>query len=712
MRRDELSLPDPPPNDRPSDRWMCGRDAGESPCSRGPGTAGLCPHADPCQPIATWNGRRKRIIFVSLLITVIGLVLVVQTNIAPTVFKPGELSTKHAQILGGSLTTMRCAECHQAAAVSAIGFFDSDREGHAGVSQSDRCLHCHHTTIDRRTALLAHNLPATAREAIRVASAASPKDSSWHDLLPGPDVNQESVQCSSCHREHQGPDGDLLAITNTQCQTCHQDRFGSFASSHPSWNQWPYGRGGEIAFNHSTHANKHFPATIRGSSVAQFQCNDCHTRTAETELVRSSSYEVACGACHDEALQLESADGITLLAIPTLPETAANRLDSWPEQATGFPDGQLTPLASLLLRADKRTADAVRMIPNRDFANLRADNPHEIDAGIIVAAAQRDLLLQIASEGQQAIVDRGGAAGIAPTTMSQLILALPPQLVGNAHRRWFIEGKDSRPSGASNVARRRNVGAQLAKYRGALQSEVPADEEDDLLSDDLAGDGLLGDGLLEADPLSEEPAPPVVSSKPTRFDSTVMLPGGGWYRDDIRMAIRYRGGGHADPLLKSTVELISQLSPDDPVRRRLLATRSVAACVTCHPAAVTSLTAWRSESLVGSRRDFTKFSHAPHLNVAQLSDCTHCHQINSAVGNAVVSSGVPNIDHGWMGPEFAPMTRAQCAECHTPHAAGDACVKCHRYHLDRHQRPSPTRITDGPVAGTEKWPAMNRSTRR
>jgi hypothetical protein len=30
--------------------------------------------------------------------------------------------------------------------------------------------------------------------------------------------------------------------------------------------------------------------------------------------------------------------------------------------------------------------------------------------------------------------------------------------------------------------------------------------------------------------------------------------------------------------------------------------------------------------------------------------------------------------------DFASMSRDACAACHTPRAAGDSCVQCHRYH--------------------------------
>ena len=86
-----------------------------------------------------------------------------------------------------------------------------------------------------------------------------------------------------------------------------------------------------------------------------------------------------------------------------------------------------------------------------------------------------------------------------------------------------------------------------------LDSSEPQPETD-LLGDDLLGDDLLGghdplseeDPLLQPDPLTNKPS---TSESLTDFDPGKMLPAGGWYRDDLRLSIRYRGGGHADPVL-------------------------------------------------------------------------------------------------------------------------------------------------------------------
>ena len=217
--------------------------------------------------------------------------------------------------------------------------------------------------------------------------------------------------------------------------------------------------------------------------------------------------------------------------------------------------------------------------------------------------------------------------------------------------------------------------------------------DDDLLGDDAGllsgGDDLSGESLLESDPLSLADDPLSLSEPPQRdrkskqrFHPDSMLPFGGWYRDDLRMAISYRAGGHADPVLQAIVEIATTLPNGDQTRRQLLQSHAVAACVACHPAAESGVVNWRSEPLIGRSSAFTKFAHKPHLNVSQLGDCAHCHRIASSPmrENKVNLASLRGHGHG---SEFEPLTRASCAACHQPHAAGDSCVTCHRYHIKK-----------------------------
>ena len=79
---------------------------------------------------------------------------------------------------------------------------------------------------------------------------------------------------------------------------------------------------------------------------------------------------------------------------------------------------------------------------------------------------------------------------------------------------------------------------------------------------------------------------------------------------------------------------------------------------------------WRAYDRTAEPRGFTKFSHGPHLLLPQLADCTHCHAIDDA---ASAAAAYADLDPARFVSDFAPMSKRQCAECHTAKAAGDAC---------------------------------------
>ena len=88
---------------------------------------------------------------------------------------------------------------------------------------------------------------------------------------------------------------------------------------------------------------------------------------------------------------------------------------------------------------------------------------------------------------------------------------------------------------------------------------------------------------------------------------------------------------------------------------------------------------WRAYDRTTEPRGFTKFAHGPHLTLPQLADCTSCHAIDDAANTAV---SYTDLNPHRFVSEFKPMSKLQCAECHTATAAGDRCQSCHNYHVE------------------------------
>jgi hypothetical protein len=186
-----------------------------------------------------------------------------------------------------------------------------------------------------------------------------------------------------------------------------------------------------------------------------------------------------------------------------------------------------------------------------------------------------------------------------------------------------------------------------------------------------------------AAPASSFAAPAVKSPPPV----APLVPSGpdtsGFFRDDVAFALRYQPTGHADRFLRQWLDSLGRRGPGavpsaGALFTRLSDAKSAGLCAKCHtidawPDAG-AVVHWTSRSDQTGHRDFTRFSHAPHLIQPHLRDCTQCHQVQ---GSSAEAQGARHV------PSFRPIEKSLCASCHTPRAAGDSCVKCHQYHVGK-----------------------------
>ncbi|KAA5541379.1 hypothetical protein FYK55_17565 [Roseiconus nitratireducens] len=676
MRHDDRELPPPPANDRPGDRWVLEQDGRRR---------------------LSWTGRRQRLTSACLLFAISGVALMLLVTPATTLFQPGDLSSPHAQILAGASAEQRCGACHQSATTSLTDWFRSGGSGHQGISSSERCMKCHHTTIPLGLAGTAHNLPIAVRDRLtKLAISERGRPAEWRPAVAM--VDQNHLRCATCHQEHHGPTTSLTQLSNAQCQACHAAPFGSFAESHPTWDQWPYHRSGNIGFDHRTHHDQHFP---RHHPAEAFDCRTCHANVRDhstaisdlgSEPQRSPSYEVGCASCHEETLRAQVVDGITLLQLPTLPESVADQFGPWPPTAIGFTDGSLSPLVELLIRSDPTIAPLLRQIPNGDLAQLPRGTSRSNHTLGRIATSLRELMDDIADRGHRAIEDRLTRQGLAPPPFRPVLQGLPPQWIEATAKDWFQPVSDT-PSPSPHEADQHHADqlpsrSTLANSRPSTEPTTDSSEllpEGSLLldigHDSGVDDALLDEGRLSgpADPLDPLAAAPATSA----VDKTSVVPSelvnlGGWYRRDTVCDIRYRPAGHADPVLKAMIETFAQLSEGDPLKERFHANPVVQVCMNCHPAADAIPARWTSQRNGETLDRFTVFSHQPHLSVTppeqhasgqqNSGQCNRCHQIASTEGGNAVG-------------QFAPLGKDNCAACHVRGAAGEQCTTCHRYHI-------------------------------
>jgi hypothetical protein len=387
---------------RDGDRWICNRAAERGgPCAAGPGHDGACAVTYRCTPVRALRSRRGRFV-VGFFVAAFGAACMAMSGSwRNELIVPGALSVHHAQLVDGANASARCAQCH-AAGNSSVGQWLGFAEASTKVaSQTSLCMTCHEKTISRELATAAHNVSLAA---LRGAASAG-DDGAGHGRRDA----AEPIACSACHREHQGRDHDLAAISDAACQACHRERYHSFAEGHPDFGLWPYTRRTRIAFDHASHQTKHFPADKR-----EFACATCHEGDATGARQLTRGYEAGCAACHDQGLAVSLAQGVPAVALPTLDvaalKMAGYEVGAWPDAADGDFDGRVPWVAQVLVSAKPQAAEALGMLGTEyDFFDVDVQNRPQTEAALIIALELKALADDVAARGDAAIGERLGS---------------------------------------------------------------------------------------------------------------------------------------------------------------------------------------------------------------------------------------------------------------------------------------------------------------
>lgn len=181
---------------------------------------------------------------------------------------------------------------------------------------------------------------------------------------------------------------------------------------------------------------------------------------------------------------------------------------------------------------------------------------------------------------------------------------------------------------------------------------------------------------------SAQPRTPVEVVAPTVLSVTA---NSGWFRDDNAFSISYRPIGHSDRFLVSWTDFTTSIVGADrnhetkPLFDQLTSVTGVGLCSSCHTvdrqADSSFATNWKAKYRDPGVREFTKFSHAPHL---VLQDCSDCHVLDV---NSEKSQQFVGFDGGLIKSNFFPISRMGCAKCHAEGQADNSCTTCHNYHV-------------------------------
>ncbi|MEM7167369.1 MAG: hypothetical protein AAF581_18045 [Planctomycetota bacterium] len=540
----------------------------------------------------------RRALVTAALIVVVVLVAMLAPSGARFVM-PGELTDHHAAI------GTDCGQCHVGPDGRTKPLSHGLHDPSAALAESDLCGSCHDLGVYH---LQAHSAsPATlAQLTAQIQDPQSPAVAA-----------ETEIACSSCHREHQGRQFDLTAVTNQRCQSCHSQHVHQFATDHPKLGEYPYARRTRIIFDHGKHRARYFP-----EQSEEFACESCHELDPTGRYMVTAGFDKACASCHAEQIHGagRSEPGLVFLQLPgvDVESLAAGGYDcgDWPATAEEMIDFPMSPFAEALLAGDARYPEWRRdrgQLQGLDLYELEDASADELAAAARLVGATRRLVDRLATSSLaelaaqfEAAFGEGGA---------ELLDHLPLQEFTPA-RAWF-------PSSTELSAEETAARAREQRSWGRSAS-------------------------------------------------------GAWYRSDEDFAISYQPTRHDDPFLRAWIDLAVRTNNEQLQQLLLVEDRRCTKCHSVDRSTSGGVVHWQAFTPpAGSLA--TRFRHAPHLPVAGPAGCEDCHRVRS--GEGYLASFDPLLPSESFVPDFEGMTRQQCLPCHDEEHVGGGCVRCHSYHV-------------------------------
>ena len=433
---------------RPHDAWRDSVNEGDKAGESG-NTSGNSVGANPSFARQTYRSPsmrtlRGRLIFWTL-ITTAGLFTVLFTGRDSSQWMaPGPLTSAHSRLM---LDEKRCDACHVSPRLVS---WNASTEGvkHDVATQSQLCLKCHGAELGNTYALNPHGASEQRLERIAQRIVGKVERAGNANVTNASTVREhprffDALACATCHKEHHGRQADLTSVTTGQCQTCHAKQFKSFGDGHPDFLKWIDRKQDVIAFNHATHAEKHFQQKQR-----EFECRACHqdglssTSANQGEVVRTVGFDRACASCHEQTIHASSGAGVQLIALPTMnEETLAGGKESierWPQGCVGDMEGVIPPWMELLLIPDDAAARALQELPaSRDLGKLDLSDKKQVENARALSTGIRRLLKDVEDRGEVALDERWKAALPRATAEQRAALTPPADLIALSSKIWF-----------------------------------------------------------------------------------------------------------------------------------------------------------------------------------------------------------------------------------------------------------------------------------
>jgi len=654
-----------PYKDRES--WVCARtQARGGTCDEGPLPDGTCcKQIQRCQPTRSVLSRRGVLSFTVFAASIALALIILGSPNRQRLVSPGELTSQHSQVVD------RCEECHPGTVSFASGWLHDSIDDNEAQPQSDQCLQCH-TELGpnakqphgQTSAILAELTTLRGKQPTESPHRYNGEVTTAKAIFSQSADSQAGLACATCHREHRGKMADLKALTNEQCQVCHAESFRGFSDGHPAFAAYPYKRRTRLYFDHLSHYGEHFAAA---ETTRARKCSDCHQPDSAGRYMLVKEFDSTCAECHSHQIQDDTTLGIAAISLPALDVDALRKngreIGQWPRDYPLHVEAASTisPLQRLLLQSYEEYEAIQTSLSGIDLGDLRDADSIQLQSVESLVWLLKESLYDIVKKGHPEI-----------------------------HRRLtsVLRGQVSEP----------RIATLANSYPVVIAIEMQEVWLPLLLAEVEAR--RTGAELPQADAVAT-PGPGRVIQKERRESEMLAS---GWYLHGSSLSLRYRPNGHADPLLKTLVDIsargVVNESRSTPTQLTLhdlfdqvASPFAAGRCTKCHsvdhdqntPASAN----WEPYQPPLDQHKFTRFSHAPHVTLLSDDACSKCHLFNAAPAPATSLFRTEFIDSRWrpaMNPlsfesNFISMSNIGCAECHSDESGRDRCLTCHNYHV-------------------------------
>ncbi len=722
------------------DRWFCTRrEPDGGPCQEGPLPDGNCsipiPH---CQPILSLRKRRGRVSFWMIVLTLGVLFLILPYPNGSVHISPGPIHSSHGNFGG------QCEQCHLNLSDHVVDPVLVGQSMAETKSDSHLCLSCHQFGAN---GMNVHNqLPerlegVTKRLATKQDISSPPLSLRVLNWFPTRFSTQtQSLACGTCHKEHRGKDYDLQAMDDQACQVCHTLQFPSFTEGHPELQTYPYKRRTRLAFDHNSHIGKHFLKKDKSNTYGS--CDSCHGLSQTNQTMFTKDFNAACATCHTQELKgIGNESSLVFFRLPEIDSftLGEKRIGAWPEDLSGDLglEQDLTPFMRLLLEAQSTSTEP---LAQQQLATLAGDftilqkhghlydlenaGPEVLDASERIIWAIKNLLFELSTQGQQAMITRlkgkKMTAALDRTLgnkeLSALAAQLPIGVLQTAQQAWF-------PRLEQELRSRRTANTKST----STAFEYPGIGGDDIFSDEIMEDDSLSQSFYEEENVAEEISgeadsgqeaeeddvdPAEIQERDKRREGGVLT--GGWYHSNSDFSIKFRRTGHDDTFSFAWLNLASEVSSTSmnasgsELLSHLANNFRSGSCLRCHSVdqpqkgddqVPRKTINWSSYRPRPHEQSSTHFSHASHFSlVSKEKTCQTCHSRKESDEKDWTKAWFEkNTNPLEYSSNFKPIAKETCATCHQKDSAGEQCLLCHNYHIGQ----SSVKLVNQSVKGRE-----------